>query len=98
MTPGMGAPGTGTPGAGDDVNTTLPLVLAIVSTLLCCDPILGLPAIVLAIQARNAQGRGDVDRARRRARTALVVSIASMVVGLVHELYALIRHGSDLAR
>ena len=81
-----------TPGSGDDVNTTLPLVLSIASTVLCCDPLLGLPAIVLAIQARSAQNEGAIGLARKRARVALVLSIVSMVLGALFELYETVRH------
>jgi hypothetical protein len=81
-----------TPGSGGDVNTTLPLVLSIASTVLCCDPLLGLPAIVLAIQARSAQSEGAIDLARKRARVALVLSIVSMGLGALFELYEAIRH------
>ena len=80
-----------TPGSGNDVNTTLPLALAIGSTFLCCDPVLGLPAIVLAILARNAADVGAIDIARRRARTGLILSIASIVVGFLVELFEGIR-------
>ena len=79
--PPLGGPMT--PGSTSEVATTLPLVLAIASTLLCCDPILGLPAIILAIQARNAANMGAVDVARRRARAALVLAFAAMGVGLM---------------
>jgi hypothetical protein len=87
--PPLGGPMT--PGSGRDVNTTLPLVLAIASTVLCCDPVLGLPAIVLAIQARTARDEGAIDLARRRARTALLVSIASIALGALFELYEGVR-------
>jgi len=85
------------PGSGSDVDTTLPLVLSIASTLLCCDPILGLPAIVLAIQARNAANMGAVDLARKRARTALILAIASGGAGLVLELVETLRYLGTLS-
>jgi hypothetical protein len=56
------------PGSGSDVDTTLPLALSIAAAVLCCNPILGLPAIVLAVQARNAASVGSIDLARKRAR------------------------------
>jgi hypothetical protein len=88
--PPLGGPMT--PGSGSDVETRLPLVLSIVSTLLCCDPVLGLPALVFAIQARNARNVGAIDLARRRARTALVLSIVSLGVGFSFEVVAAIRY------
>ena len=80
-----------TPGTEGDVNTTLPLILAIVCTLVCCDPLLGLPAMVLAIQAKNARNMGALDLARKRARTALAISIVGMGLGLLLELIELVR-------
>ena len=88
--PPLGGPMT--PGSRNDFDTALPLVLSIASTVLCCDPILGLPAIVLAIGARNAANMGAVEIARRRARTALVLSLASMGVGLTIELFEVVRY------
>ena len=87
--PPLGGPMT--PGSGNDVDTTLPLILSIASTLLCCDPLLGLPAIVFAILARNAADTGAIDLARKRARLARALAIASMGVGLVFELVEGIR-------
>jgi hypothetical protein len=87
-----------TPGSGGDVDTTLPLLLAIASTVLCCDPVLGLPAIVFAIQARNAANMGSIDLARRRARTAFVVSLASAGAGLLLELYEAARYVAGTPR
>jgi hypothetical protein len=84
------------PGSGTEVDTTLPLVLSIASTVLCCDPILGLPAIVLAIQARNAANMGAVDVARKRARTALVLAIASSAAGLILELIETLHYWGTL--
>ena len=80
------------PGSGSEVDTTLPLVLSIASTLLCCDPLLGLPAIILAIQARNAANMGAVDLARKRARTALLLAIASIGAGFALELFEVLRY------
>jgi hypothetical protein len=88
--PPLGGPMT--PGSGNEVNTTLPLALAIASTLLCCDPVLGLPAIVLAILARNAADVGAIDVARRRARSGLILAIASIAVGFLVELIEGIRY------
>jgi hypothetical protein len=84
------------PGSGSDVDTTFPLVLSIASTLLCCDPILGLPAIVLAIQARNAANMGALDLARKRARTALILAFVSIGAGLVLEFVEVLRYFGTL--
>jgi hypothetical protein len=83
--PPLGGPMT--PGSGPEVDTSLPLLLSIAATLLCCNPVLGLPAIVLAIQARNAANMGSADVARRRARAALVLSLVAAGAGLLFELF-----------
>ena len=93
--PGGGFPPPGgpmTPGTEGDVNTTLPFVLSIVSTVVCCDPVLGLPAIVFAIQARNARNRGALDVARKRALVSLVLGGAGIGLGLALELFELFRY------
>jgi hypothetical protein len=83
-----------TPGSRTDVGTTLPLVLSIASTVLCCDPVLGLPAIVLAIQAKNAADMGSIDLAHKRARAALVLAGIGAGLGLLLELYEVLRYFS----
>jgi hypothetical protein len=88
--PPLGGPMT--PGSGNEVETTLPLVLSIAATLLCCNPILGLPAIILAIQARNAANMGAADLARKRARTARALAIAAIVLGLAFEIFECLRY------
>jgi hypothetical protein len=80
-----------TPGTEGDVNTTLPLLLSFACTLVFCNPLVGLPAIVLAIQARSARNMGSLDLARKRARAALVLSIAGMGLGLLLEVVELVR-------
>ena len=87
-----------TPGSGNEVDTTLPLVLSIASTLLCCNPVLGLPAIVLAILARNAADVGAIDVARKRARLARRLAIASMILGLLFEVLEGVRYFASSGR
>lgn len=74
------------PGSVGEVNTTLPLVLGVASTLGCwgVGTLTGVVAIVLALLARGQQNIGDVDGARLRARSAVLVAIAGAVatVGL----------------
>jgi hypothetical protein len=78
-----------TPGSGREVNTTLPLVLSIASTLLCCNPVFGLPAIVMAIRAKNARDMGNLDGAAKQARTSLLLGALGMGLGLLFEVYEL---------
>jgi hypothetical protein len=80
-----------------EVDTTLPLVLSIGSTLLCCDPILGVPAIVLAIQARNAANQGALDIARKRARAALILASIAIALGLLLEAFEGLRYFTTFA-
>ncbi len=86
-----------TPGSGREVDTMLPLVLSIGATLLCCNPILGVPAIVLAIQARNAANMGAIDLAQKRARWALIVASFAIGVGLLIEAFEGIRYFTTFA-
>jgi hypothetical protein len=79
------------PGAGGDVNTTLPLILAIVGFFLCCGlaSILFIIAFVFSLQAGNMKKTGDIDGARAKAKTAMTMNIIGFVVGLVLDiLYA----------
>jgi hypothetical protein len=76
------------PGMGDDINTTLPLVLSIIS-LACCwgafgvSFILGVIGLVFAIQAGNAKKTGDMETARSKAKTALMLAIIGMALGII---------------
>lgn len=82
--PGGGFPPPGGPmgpGAGGDVNTTLPLVLSIVSIVCCgCLP-MGIGGIIFSMQANTAKKAGDMVTAASKAKTALIMSIVGMVVG-----------------
>ena len=75
------------PGMGDDINTTLPLVLSIVAMLCCWGSgigfILGVVGLVFSIQAGNAKKTGDMETARNKSKTALTVSIIALVLGFV---------------
>ncbi len=98
--PGMGDPnmggqqgfGGGAPGGGGgggmvpagDVNTTLPLVLSVVS-LFCCGlgTLLGIGGLVLAIQAKNAQKMGDLATAQQKAKLSTILAAVGIGVGLL---------------
>jgi hypothetical protein len=79
---GFGPSGPLMPGAGGDVNTTLPLVLSIVELVLCCNLLFGAAGLVVAIQAGNAKKVGDLELARKKAKTAMII----LIVGAVLEL------------
>jgi hypothetical protein len=68
------------PGAGGDVNTTLPLVLSIVQLVFCCNLLFGGIGLVFAIQAGNAKKTGDLETARSKAKTAMIVIIVGAVL------------------
>jgi len=74
------------------VSATFPLVLAIATTIFCFAAPFGVPAIVFAVRARAAGSAGSADVARARARISLAFSGAGIVLGLLIELFLLIRH------
>jgi hypothetical protein len=84
----MGGPGGMPmgPAGGGDVNTTLPLVLGILSTL-CCGAFigfgLGIAAIVLSVQAGNAKKAGDIVTAQAKAKTATILAAVGLGIGLI---------------
>lgn len=73
-------------GGGADVNTTLPLVLGILSTL-CCGMFigfgLGIAAIVLSVQAGNAKKAGDIVTAQAKAKTATILAAIGLGIGIL---------------
>jgi hypothetical protein len=69
------------PGQGGDVNTTLPLILSIITLL--CNCLFGIPALVLAILAMNEKKAGKLDDARSKAKISLILSIVGWVIGIV---------------
>ena len=73
------------PGMGGDVNTTLPLVLNIIAMIFCCGlgTILGIVGLVFAIQAGSAKNTGDLETARGKAKTSLILAIVAYVLGLI---------------
>jgi hypothetical protein len=73
------------PGQGGDVNTTLPLILNIVAMIFCCGlgTILGLVGLIFAIQAGGAKKQGDMETARGKAKTSLILAIVAFALGLI---------------
>lgn len=72
------------PSAAGPVNTTLPLVISIVS-LFCCGvgTIGGIIGLVFALQAKGALDQGQVEDARSKAKIALIVSLVCGGVQLI---------------
>ena len=85
---GYGAPGAapmqqgGPPGS--EVNTTMPLVLGIVSTL-CCGlaAVCGIIAIVFSMQAKTLAQQGQLDAARAKVGTAKLLGFIGLGLGLL---------------
>ncbi|MFO0605381.1 MAG: CD225/dispanin family protein [Polyangiales bacterium] len=73
------------PGMGGDVNTTLPLVLSILSIFpcgcTCLGGILGIIGLVFSIQAMNAKTAGDFTTAQSQAKTATILSGVGIGIG-----------------
>lgn len=98
--PGFGPPGGGfpppggpmMPGAGGDVNTTLPLVLNIVAMIFCCGlgTIVGIIGLVFAVQAGGAKNTGDLETARGKAKTSLILAIVAFGLGLLGGVISLV--------
>ena len=65
-------------GAGGAINTTLPLILGIVSVF-CCWPA-AIFIIIFAVQAKKAKEMGDMTTATSKAKTATLVGW--IIVGL----------------
>lgn len=67
-----------------EVNTTLPLVLSIVS-LFCCGlgTLIGIAALVFAIQAGNAKKTGDMATAQAKAKLSTILAAIGIGVGLL---------------
>jgi uncharacterized membrane protein YvbJ len=86
-------PKCGVPVQDANANTpTVPnnLVGAILS-LFCCLP-LGIPAVVFACQVNSKLKAGDIEGAKKAAKTAKVLMIIGIVLGLI---IALIRAGVE---
>jgi hypothetical protein len=75
------------PGAGGDVNTMLPLILNIVGALFCnwtcVGFILNIVGIVFAVQGGNAKNAGDIETAKGKAKTSMLMAIISAVLAVL---------------
>ncbi len=73
---------------GDDINTTLPMVLSIIAMIFCCglSLLLGVGGLVLSIQAGNAKKTGDIETARNKAKTALILGAVALGIGLLQDI------------
>ena len=80
--PPGGFPPPGGMGPAGDVNTTLTMILSIVTLACCCTP-LGIFALINVMNANNAKKTGDLATAQAKNKTALTMSIIGMVGGLV---------------
>jgi hypothetical protein len=77
-----GYPPPGGMGPAGDVNTTLTMILSIVTLACCCTP-LGIFALVNVMNANNAKKTGDLATAQAKNKSALTMAIIGMVGGLI---------------
>ena len=77
-----GFPPPGGMGPAGDVNTTLTMILSIVTLACCCTP-LGIFALVNVMNANNAKKTGDLATAQAKNKSALTMAIIGMVGGLI---------------
>jgi len=85
MGPGMGGPMGG--GAGGDVNTTLPLILGILSCFCCgISLVLGIVAIVFSQQAKGAKASGDIATAQQKAKLATILGATGIGLGILIDI------------
>jgi len=66
----------------EEVNTTVPLVLSIVVTLLCCLP-LGVVGIVFSAMAMSDKGNGNFAAAKDKAKKAMIFNYIGLAVGVL---------------
>ena len=78
-------------GGGGEVNTTLPLVLSIVS-LFCCGlgTLLGIGGLVFAIQAGNAKKSGDMVTAAQKAKLSTILAAIGIGIGILGNIVGFI--------
>lgn len=91
----FGAPGMPMP--AEQVNTTTPMILGIISLLCGCMP-LGIASLVLSQQASEAMRVGDIMRAKDRVRTSTILSMVNiglMVLGGLTYLVLMILSGGN---
>jgi hypothetical protein len=76
------------PGASGPPRTRRPIWLSAAATVFCFP--LGLAALVLALLARSAADRGEVDEARVKLRRASAVAWAAIALGVIAWVAALL--------
>ena len=69
-------------GGGQQVETTMPLVLSILTTVLCCLP-LGVVGIIFAAMAMSKNTAGDYAGAAESARKSKLFSFIGIGIGVV---------------
>ena len=74
---------------GDSVNWVPYLVLSIISTLCCCIPF-GIVAIVFSAKINSAVTAGNIEEAKKAAKTAKIWIIAAVAAGLLASIAYLV--------
>lgn len=85
---------------GEPVNTTLAVVLGVVTFICCNFCCLGLASLIYALQANSAQNAGNSAKAREKAATAkklaIVASIGTIIViviSVILEIVGIFKQG-----
>ena len=76
-------------GQGDTVNWVPYLVVSIISTLCCCIPF-GIVAIVFSAKINSAVTSGNMEEAKKAAKTAKIWTIVAVVAGLIANIAFLV--------
>ena len=76
-------------GQGDTVNWVPYLVVSIISTLCCCIPF-GIVAIVFSAKINSAVTSGNMEEAKKAAKTAKIWIIVAVVAGLIANIAFLV--------
>jgi hypothetical protein len=86
---GYGGPPGGPimPGAGGDVNTTLPIILGVLESILCCNALFGIGAIVLGVLASSDLKTGNIEDARNKVNIAYIVLGVGAFIGIFSGLF-----------
>lgn len=76
-------------GQGDTVNWVPYLVVSIISTLCCCIPF-GIVAIVFSAKINSAVTSGNMEEAKKAAKTAKIWIIVAVIAGLIANIAFLV--------
>lgn len=70
-------------GEGGQVNTTVPLILAIVTLFPCFNCLFGIPALILVILGKKAIEQGNVEDGKKKVKLGQILAIVGIVLSLL---------------